>query len=73
MTFLIWTIASVTFLALDFALGVKVGRLLKQDEPEDPDDNLPLPTSQLKPGYVPAQWQFSEDSLQDPAPYNPAP
>lgn len=41
MTPLVWTIAVVLFLVADFALGVKVGRMLKRDEPDD--DFAPMP------------------------------
>jgi len=65
MTPLIWTIAAVVFLALDFALGVKIGRLLKRDEPDDADADSPLPTSHLRRGFVPEQWQPTDEQLRD--------
>lgn len=58
-----WTLVVVAFLVADFYVGVKVGRMLKQDEPSD--DLEPLPR-RLNP-RLPEQWQYSEDHLRDPA------
>ena len=41
MTPPLWTITVILFLAADFAFGVKVGRMLKRDEPDD--DFAPMP------------------------------
>lgn len=57
-----WTFVAVVFLVGDFYLGVTVGRLLKQDEPNDDFDPLPR---RLSP-QVPDQWKPTEEHLHDP-------
>lgn len=70
MTFLIWTIVAVVFLVAAFALGVKIGRLLKRDDPDDADADSPLPTSHLRPGFVPEQWQPTDEQFRDIPPHS---
>lgn len=70
----VWIVAILAFLAADFALGVKIGRMLKRDEPDD--SFAPLPRH--LPSQVPLQlhphtsWSDVKDGRSTPPPSDPA-